>query len=50
VYHRERQEDGIGIGIEFLELTGDNAVLLDQLIAREDEAETVPVDPAAAPA
>jgi hypothetical protein len=50
VYHRDEDGDGVGIGVEFLELSGDNAVLLEQLIAREDEAETVPVDPGAAPA
>jgi hypothetical protein len=52
VYHRDEDGDGVGIGVEFLELTGDNAVLLEQLIAPEDEAEDRPApdEATAAPA
>lgn len=38
VYHLDADGDGVGTGVEFLELVGDNAVLLEQLIAEDEPA------------
>jgi hypothetical protein len=38
VYHREENGEGVGLGVEFLELPGSSAELLDRLIAPEEEA------------
>jgi hypothetical protein len=49
VYQLEEADEAVGIGVEFLELLGDGAELLEQLVAPE-AAEPAPSDPSSAPA
>jgi len=43
LYHRQENGGGVGVGMEFLELAGDSAELLDQLITLDEEqAEALP--------
>ncbi|HUP43847.1 MAG TPA: PilZ domain-containing protein [Thermoanaerobaculia bacterium] len=49
VYQLEEADEAVGLGVEFLELLGDGAELLEQLLAPE-AAEPAPSDPSSAPA